>query len=277
MSLPGFYAANSLYQTTNSYRSVSFADLPASPALVLAANLPPRTCNKPWCDFTADLVNAVCLSHCLIDIAIGHVALGIGCALDCMNHYREHRKHCEDSGGCLTEECSYGYCCPAGSTYCGGECHPPCPPGSSFSRLNCKCVSECKPGFTYDWLTERCTCGMTSCSANSPDCCNGKCTNLQSDIDNCGACGVRCLPPKKCINGSCVYSDNCNCGAQYKRCRGDEKCVNGTCQSCGGRMSCGLVNNPRVPGTLIEETCGCGERCVIWPDRSFGGCGPDCT
>jgi hypothetical protein len=37
MSLPAFNAANSLYRTTNSYRSVFFSDLPTRSILSLAS------------------------------------------------------------------------------------------------------------------------------------------------------------------------------------------------------------------------------------------------
>jgi hypothetical protein len=231
----------------------------------------PLPCSQTLCQWYSDIRLADCLAYCGIDVystVTGSVWRGAACAEACLKHYNERLRHCKDSGGCARGECSFGHCCPIGYTYCGEKCHAPCPADSHFSRLGCKCLADpsCRPGFTYDRLSDRCVCGRALCGADSPDCCYDKCTNLNSDIDNCGACGVRCLAPQKCINGSCNYSDSCNCGALGKRCRPDENCVNGVCQGCGGSHPC------KWAGGITY--CACGLEC---PDANHAECWRSCA
>jgi len=79
------------------------------------------------------------------------------------------------------------------------------------------------------------TCGsLTSC--------NGTCTNLQTDLHNCGKCGRTCPGGQVCIKGACVVS----CSPTQKNCHGVCTCTLIDPHNCG---ACGHV-------------CGSGQTCV---------------
>jgi hypothetical protein len=50
------------------------------------------------------------------------------------------------------------------------------------------------------------------CPPSFPDCCDEECVNLDTDEDNCGACGVECPNNLQCLNGVC------GCPAPLIRC-----------------------------------------------------------
>ena len=72
--------------------------------------------------------------------------------------------------------------------------------------------------------------------------CNEECTDIQSNPNNCGSCGIVCPSGERCINGkcqscqlcgnSCVYlqSDDKNCGSCGNECNIFQSCVNGICK-----------------------------------------------
>ena len=96
------------------------------------------------------------------------------------------------------------------------------------------------------------SCGAYACCPTSATCCNGICTDLNSDPANCGACGYVCPADNVCLNGSCVLcsgygagmcsgvcvnllSDAGNCGSCGHQCLSDELCSFGVCTgSCSG-------------------------------------------
>ena len=72
----------------------------------------------------------------------------------------------------------------------------------------------------------------------------GKGTNFQTDLENCGGCGIKCPKDSKCHNGKCICDleykrcgklcvklaeDINNCGECGKKCEG--ACINGACKS----------------------------------------------
>ncbi|MEM9192695.1 MAG: hypothetical protein AAGF12_26210 [Myxococcota bacterium] len=111
-------------------------------------------------------------------------------------------------------------------------------------------------------------CGMCS---TFQECCNNVCTPITNDRNNCGGCGITCLPSEECQSTTCVPSCDPACPAGTE-CRG------GTCQAVGGEC------NPTCPP---QQNC-CGGTCVnraVPPgtngvsDPSFlncGGCGFNC-
>ena len=93
------------------------------------------------------------------------------------------------------------------------------------------------------------SCGAYVCCPTGAACCNGICTDLSSDPNNCGACENVCPASAPfCIQGACalnpcatgltfcdpacvdLISDPFNCGACYHQCAPSEVCAGGVCQ-----------------------------------------------
>ncbi len=151
----------------------------------------------------------------------------------------------------------------------------------------------------------------TSCKPNET-LCNNQCVDLQSNGNNCGACGTRCLarpagfpapPPQMeygCQEGTCNHlkcvanwvncngdlTDGCevnvtndvnNCGACGKKCAAGEACINGACQCNPGPSGCDCLTGFE---TDVNHCGSCGLKC---PNRAnsttkceFGRCGFTC-
>ena len=95
------------------------------------------------------------------------------------------------------------------------------------------------------------SCGNVVCCPTGATCCNGTCTNVNSDPNNCGACGYVCPTNNVCANGTCVVlncvypnipcsgvcvdptSDRNNCGGCGQQCGPSEACIFGFCESGG--------------------------------------------
>jgi hypothetical protein len=90
------------------------------------------------------------------------------------------------------------------------------------------------------------SCGNVVCCPTGTACCNGTCTDLNTDPANCGACGYVCdAATPVCRSGSCVPCSggetNCggycanlaydpsNCGACGFVCPGGSGCIDGVC------------------------------------------------
>jgi hypothetical protein len=94
--------------------------------------------------------------------------------------------------------------------------------------------------------------------------CNGKCTDLQVSVANCGGCGVTCAAGSLCSGGSCVTS----CPAGEYACGGH--CVDpqsdpvycGADSACSGGATCG-ANQACKAGVCRDLVPPCG-----WTDRA---------
>jgi hypothetical protein len=85
------------------------------------------------------------------------------------------------------------------------------------------------------------SCGAYACCPAGATCCNGTCTDLNSDANNCGACGYVCAQATPvCNQGTC---SGCSTGLTY--CNGSCTNIAFDTGNCGG---CGIV-------------CGAGEMC----------------
>lgn len=64
------------------------------------------------------------------------------------------------------------------------------------------------------------------------DCCQKTSVNCDTDISNCGECGIICGLNKFCCNGECVnlQTDKGNCGWCGNKCKADDECSRGMCQ-----------------------------------------------
>lgn len=127
----------------------------------------------------------------------------------------------ENCGGCGLacapgQPCLKGKCeCPAGQIACGGVCVNP-----KVDDANCGgCGIECQqPADVCDPIPAHAyygcvggMCGHLKCSMNTADCNHdltpGQCksdgcevADLRTDRNNCGGCGIKCLPEQQCID-----------------------------------------------------------------------------
>jgi hypothetical protein len=158
---------------------------------------------------------------------------------------------------CPSGACCNGVCCP-GMGCCNGNCTP------LGTDQNCSgCGDDCKTGTTGKKCAGgQCVCppGLSQCgnSCCTPEaCCNGVCTNVKGDPNNCGRCGLRCAKNGTCVDGRCkcisplidcngvcldVRSDPNNCGTCGHACMPGQMCSNGSCFSMppGGGNPCGI-------------------------------------
>jgi len=118
---------------------------------------------------------------------------------------------------------------------------------------------------------------VSPCAVNQSSDCNGACANLNTDHDNCGACGKVCPAyahaDPVCSGGQCVFTcsagrgdcnyqkasdgcetclrnDNNNCGRCGRRCAPGTSCFSG---SCVDPLTLGKLKNQ---GDLVfENSC----------------------
>ncbi len=110
-----------------------------------------------------------------------------------------------------------------------------------------------------------------NCSEPTPSDCDGTCTNLGSDVDNCGACGNTCADPHgtvSCDLGVC----NSACDPGWDDCSGDYTCeteIGGAdLDNCG---ACGLVCNP----SSATASCSAGACSITSCDYGYASCDGD--
>jgi len=174
--------------------------------------------------------------------------------------------------GCVDiNECANGFNC--GNGFCSnfiGSFECVCDPGFAphpISRV-CQLVDECQAGFLEDFRW-----------------CNGQCSHLPSDPNNCGFCGRTCFDNTFCDNGSCACDNDaltyCNstcvntetntqhCGRCNSRCPTGAGCVNGSCSCPTGQVSC--AGQCVTLGTL-DHCLSCNDSCGVGASCTPGGC-----
>jgi hypothetical protein len=205
------------------------ADVPAMDAP--RADTPAAGCVNPCndrdpCTFNDTCVGSRCVGDpvdCTSDTCADRTCNGTSACTVTIHTGRT----CEDDGDeCTRDQCGAGGNCRhydrtggepcSGGICCGGACVPE-------DDNNCGgCGVRCTGGLTCSGGS--CTCGGASCGGVDPACCGGRCSDLDSDFLNCGACGApRCGDQfGDCIGGSCI------CGT-------DGRCPGGsnTCCRCG--------------------------------------------
>ncbi len=117
-------------------------------------------------------------------------------------------------------------------------------------KNNCKKSVNCGP----------CTCETSSCSGA---CCAEGCVDLQTDPNNCGACGVACLAGHTCQGGACRVP----CGGTACN-PASEICVDEVCQTCD--VTCNTANHT-CSGTDLQTALDGGGTVYVCPGRYIGG------
>jgi len=150
--------------------------------------------------------------------------------------------------------CDSGVCCFEGIV-CNGVCIYGCQYGQCLqsSNENCgSCGNKCDTsnGFT-------CQGGVCNCLQGFADC-NGKCVDLQTDAQSCGACGCVCATGSICSGGACWPG-----------------CPTGQTPCCVGPSQPGCKNCPAVCVALQTDpyNCGtCGNVCPTGQTCTSGTC-----
>jgi hypothetical protein len=136
----------------------------------------------------------------------------------------------------------------------------------------------------------KCTAADICCVRNNGE--SDYCTNLTSDVRNCGGCGVTCKDSESCINGLC------GCKATEKRCGGEctdastdatncgtcghtcpQLCNKGRCATCAAVLGAGNVYCADTTQCINvredESNCGkCGHQCPDGWSCNNGHCEP---
>lgn len=171
--------------------------------------------------------------------------------------------------GCTPKSCSQlGASCGLVDTGCGetdcGSCTPPdtCGGGNVDNQCGCTCTL---PNATTNCLAGVCT--IKDCETGWGNCDsvenNGCELDLQSDVANCGTCGLSCSfanASALCVGGSCQL-DQCDGG--FADCDGDpsngcEANLNSdpnNCQTCGNTCPSGTGTAVCVAGECDISNC----------------------
>ena len=133
------------------------------------------------------------------------------------------------------------------------------------------------------------------CAANVT-CCNGTCADLTTDVNNCGGCGLTCLPGERCLttcgaSPACVSlprADNASC-TETAECTTGSVCVYDEAKKCGVCLA-GCGTTPCDAGYVCTTTgMGCAQACnpvsspacpppttcsVLWGTQGESCCAP---
>ena len=116
--------------------------------------------------------------------------------------------------------------------------------------------------------------------------CGGKCVSLQTDDNNCGACGNRCPANQTCRAGQCETSLPPGC-PDNQVCNGNGRCRAGVCQprpTCSGNgvtfrqgegQCCSENVSCQAGTTGVDCTCmpgDVGNACLVNSDCETGSC-----
>jgi hypothetical protein len=202
--------------------------------------------------------------------------------------------------GAATVECRAGQCvipasaCQPGWAHCTGEvregCETPVLQVDACGGCDVKCGVDEACLLPQGEQTARC---VLHCQGPRPDMCGGKCTNLKTSAENCGACGKACVVAHgegRCVDGECEVA-SCrpgfgDCTAQEPGCETALQMNHSNCGACGN--SCAVLNGNAtcVAGTCGPVTCQAGFadcdkarpdcESALNSELNCGGCGQRC-
>lgn len=249
-----------------------------------------NVCNFP--NSTSTCVSGVCVLTCNMGYLDCNGLVGDGCE----SFIATDPNNCGACGNVCTFPNAVGFCI-------GGVCGMTCDPG--FADCNNNMTDGCEVDLQSD-LMNCGGCGITcpSYQNGSPTCTGGSCnvicdngfsncnmtltdgceTNILTDVNNCGSCGITCFFPnsiESCVNGNCfiagcefgwancnnIPGDGCeiniltnanNCGACGIVCslpNATSQCVNGTCQIASCSMGFSDCNGIATDGCECNLTC----------------------
>jgi hypothetical protein len=138
-----------------------------------------------------------------------------------------------------------------------------------------------------------CTAGACACDPGLTSCAGAGCTDLMTDVQNCGACGTSCLTmglaSPRCIagacqdtrcstlglafcNGDCIdmaafANDPLNCGGCGNVCAAGEVCAAGNCRNYIQPPSC---------TSCPCAGCGAGTTCCTYGGEAICVAGASC-
>lgn len=165
-----------------------------------------------------------------------------------------------------------------GTSWAGGldPCKSFCNQYPKKHRSSCLAACQACSGHTNR------VCGSSGsfvCCDTGSACCNGHCTDVANDFDNCGACGASCGDPGPyedgaCIDWQCFYW----CAEGAVDCGGGCTSLDSDPDNCG---ACGNVCGEATPncyqGACIAGDVGCGPYTDFnWDSSNCGYCGNVC-
>jgi len=147
----------------------------------------------------------------------------------------------ECTGGAV---CENGVCvCPAGTESCGGQCLPPCPPGTTRDSATCQCVPD-----------NPCPSGQAPCGTSGICCPDGQCQNGICVNPNPECQGAQCGTFIPCSSGN----PDCVCVTTQSGTTTGGLCVPGS-TACAGLLPCDAATGAGCPPDQLcaVNTC-CG-------------------
>jgi hypothetical protein len=189
-------------------------------------------------------------------------------------------------------ECRNGLCvippdsCEPGFAHCSAFPTDGCEADLRASNTCGDCDTQCfgsTPACTRGPNGLHCSSG---CSEETPDLCNGICTDLDTDVGNCGACWNDCANHvlAECVNGECRSLGPCE--SHYGDCTDEPGCETmlTSAEHCGacGRDDCGAANavvecssaSGCVPPTCTSGFANC-DRTSVDCEANGTACFPD--
>ncbi|KAH7241203.1 hypothetical protein BKA59DRAFT_545754 [Fusarium tricinctum] len=161
---------------------------------------------------------------------------------------------------------------------------------AAAAQGNSACAKWCAAGFTNSGAD--CTslaakgrgpcyqCGpLRSNPTDGMALCAQKCVNTQTDLQNCGACGIACAPDSLCIKGTCAQNQcstpSTSCAGPFNYCSNGLICVerlNGQriCVSGGDFVACAQDSDCSPGLVCLSEP---NKDCRTQPPSKPGTCG----